>query len=88
MVVGKAGEKFHTLLDKGGGVPWEMVFSTLREQKFLSKVNLICESKVPKGEKLKGNAITDAVKAMNFLNSNTVVKKYKGKPGNLDFYFN
>ena len=87
MVVGKSGEKNHTLLGKGGGVPWEMVFSTLREQKFLSKVNLICESKVPKGEKLKGNAISDAVKARNFLNSNTIVRKYKGKPGNLDFYF-
>ncbi|MHA2110630.1 MAG: TIM barrel protein [Candidatus Hodarchaeales archaeon] len=88
MVVGKTGEKNHTLLGKGGGVPWEMVFSTLREQKFLSKVNLTCESKVPKGEKLKGNAISDAVKARNFLISDTVVKKYKGKPGNLDFYFN
>jgi deoxyribonuclease-4 len=88
MAVGKTGEKNHTLLDKGGGVPWEMVFSTLREQKFLSKVNLICESKVPKGEKLKGNAISDAVKARNFLHSDKVVKKYKGKPGNLDFYFN
>jgi deoxyribonuclease-4 len=88
MVVGKAGEKSHTLLDKGGGVPWEMVFSTLREQKFLSKVNLICESKVPKGEKLKGDAISDAVKVMEFLKSGIIVNTYKGKPGNLDYYFN
>ena len=87
MVVGKTGEKNHTLLGKGSGVPWQLVFSTLREQKFLSKVNLICESKVPKGEKLKGNAISDAVKVRNFLNSNKVVTKYRGKPGNLDFYF-
>ena len=87
MVVGKTGEKNHTLLGKGGGVPWEMVFSTLREQKFLSKVNLICESKVPKGEKLKGNAISDAVKVRDFIYSNKVVKTYKGKPGNLDYYF-
>jgi deoxyribonuclease-4 len=87
MVVGKTGEKNHTLLGKGGGVPWELVFSTLREQNFLSKVNLICESKVPKGEKLKGDSISDALKVRNFLESKKIVKKYKGKPGNLDYYF-
>lgn len=87
MVVGKAGEKHHTLLGKGSGVPWELVFSILREQKYLSKVNLICESKVPKGVKLKGNAISDAIKVRDFLNSKKVVKKYRGRPGNLDYYF-
>ncbi len=88
MVVGKTGEKHHTLLGKGNGVPWELVFSVLKEQNFLSKVNLICESKVPKGEKMKGNSVSDALKAREFLESNQVVKQYKGKPGNLDFYFN
>jgi endonuclease IV len=88
MVVGKAGEKHHTLLGKGNGVPWELVLSVLKEQNFLTKVNLICESKVPKGEKIKGNAITDAVKAREFLESGKIVKKYVGKPSSLNFYFN
>ncbi|MHA1975685.1 MAG: TIM barrel protein [Candidatus Hodarchaeales archaeon] len=88
MVVGKTGEKHHTLLGKGNGVPWELVFSVLKEQNFLSKVNLICESKVPKGEKLNGDAISDALKVRRFLESDRIVKQYKGKPGNLDFYFN
>ena len=87
MVVGKAGEKHHTLLGKGNGVPWELVLSVLKEQKFLSKVNLICESKVPKGEKMKGNAISDALKAKKFLESDKIVKTYVGKPGSLNYYF-
>ena len=87
MVVGKTGEKHHTLLGKGNGVPWELVLSVLKEQNFLSKVNLICESKVPKGEKLKGDSISDALKVRRFLESDQVVKKYKGKPGILNFYF-
>ena len=65
-----------------------MVFSALREQKFLPKVNLICESKIPKGETLlKGNSIDDAVKAHTSLESNEIVNKYKGTPSNLDYYF-
>jgi deoxyribonuclease-4 len=87
MVVGKAGEKHHTLLDRGNAVPWELILSILIEQRFLSKVNLICESKAPKGEKLKGNAISDAIKAREFIESGKIVKTYRGKPGNLDFYF-
>ncbi|PWI47626.1 hypothetical protein CEE45_10695 [Candidatus Heimdallarchaeota archaeon B3_Heim] len=87
MVVGKTGEKHHTLLGKGNGVPWELVLSVLKEQNFLSKVNLICESKVPKGEKMSGNAISDTLKARRFLESDQIVKKYKGKPGNLNYYF-
>ncbi len=89
IAVGKAGEKHHTLLGKGNGVPWELVFSVMKEQNFLSKVNLICEStsKDSKGEKLHGNAISDAIKAREFILSDKIVKKYVGKPGNLDFYF-
>ncbi len=87
MVVGKTGEKHHTLLGKGNGVPWELVLSVLKEQNYLEKVNLVCESKVPKGEKFKGDAVSDALKAREFLESNRVVKQYKGKPGNLDYYF-
>jgi endonuclease IV len=87
MVVGKAGEKQHTLLGRGTGVPWELVFSVLKEHNYLGKLNLICESKIPKGEKLTGNAISDAVHAREFLESEQLIKTYKGKPGYLDYYF-
>jgi endonuclease IV len=88
MVVGKAGERYHTLLDHGTGVPWQLIFSILKEQDFLRKISLICESKVPKGDKiLKGNAITDALRLRDFLESDQIVKTYKGKPGHLDYYF-
>jgi deoxyribonuclease-4 len=87
MVVGKAGEKHHTLLDKGTGAPWKFIFSILKEQNYLDKVSLICESKVPKNEKFKGNAISDAIRARKFLESDELEKEYKGKPGYLDYYF-
>ncbi|MHA2225414.1 MAG: TIM barrel protein [Candidatus Hodarchaeales archaeon] len=87
MKVGKAGEKHHTLLDYGTGVPWKLVFSVLKEQNFLRKVSLICESKVPKNEKLQGSSITDALRLRQFIDSDKIVKDYKGKSGHLDFYF-
>ncbi len=88
IVVGKSGEQHHTLLDHGTGVPWKLVFSILKEQTFLDKVSIICESKVPKGEKkLKGNSISDIIRLRDFLESDQIVKTYKGKPGHLDYYF-
>ncbi|MFX0211087.1 MAG: TIM barrel protein [Candidatus Hodarchaeota archaeon] len=87
MVVGKAGEQHHTLLDHGTGVPWKLVFSVLKEQKYLDKVSLICESKVPKDEKIVGNSLSDAIRARDFLESDALEKTYKGKPGHLDYYF-
>lgn len=87
MEVGKAGEKHHTLLDHGTGVPWKLVFSVLKEQKYLDKVSLICESKVPTKEKIQGDSLSDITRAREFLESDELVKSYKGKPGHLDYYF-
>ena len=89
MIVGRTGEKHHTLLDHDTGVPWKLVFSVIKEQRYLNKLNLICESKIPKGQEktLKGNAITDAIRVHDFLNSDEVIKTYKGKPSMLDYYF-
>jgi endonuclease IV len=87
MVVGKSGEKYHTLLDHGTGVPWELVFSVLKEQNYLEKLSLICESKIPKNERLSGDAIGDALRVKEFLHSPNLRKEYKGKPGHLDYYF-
>lgn len=90
IIVGRTGEKHHTLLDHDTGVPWKLVFSVIKEQRYLNKLNLICESKVPKRQEktLKGNAITDAIRVYDFLNSDEVIKAYKGKPSMLDYYFN
>ena len=88
MEVGKAGEKQHTLLDHGTGVPWKLVFSVLKEQNYLDKVSLICESKAPKNEKISGDSLSDVLRAREFLESDELVKVYKGKPGYIDYYFN
>ncbi|MFX0123119.1 MAG: TIM barrel protein [Candidatus Hodarchaeota archaeon] len=88
MEVGKAGEKHHTLLDQGTGVPWKLVFSVLKEQNYLDKVSLICESKVPKDRKISGDSLSDVILVREFLESDELVKSYKGKPGHLDYYFN
>ena len=88
MEVGKAGEKHHTLLDHGTGVPWKLVFSVLKEQNYLDKVSLICESKAPKTEKIQGDSLSDVIRAREFLESEELVKSYSGKPGHLDYYFN
>jgi deoxyribonuclease-4 len=87
IVVRKAGEKQHTLLDHGTGVPWKLVFSVLKEQNFLGKLNFMCESKLRNGENVTGKAISDAVHAREFLESEQLIKTYKGKPGHLDYYF-
>lgn len=87
MIVGKTGEKHHTLLDHGTGVPWKLVFSVLKEQNYLDKVSMICESKVPKKEKFMGNSLSDVIRVREFLESDELVKTYKGKPGYLDYYF-
>lgn len=87
MEVGKRGEKAHTLLDQGTGVPWKLLFSVLKNQNYLDKLNLICESKVPRSAKLKGDAISDAIKVKTFLESGEIVSSYKGKRGHLDYYF-
>ncbi len=85
--VGKSGEKTHTLLDEGTGVPWKLLFSILKEQQYFDKLNLICESKVPKNNQLKGNALSDALKVKEFIESGEIIKQYKGKRGHLDYYF-
>ncbi|MFX0208639.1 MAG: hypothetical protein ACFFDT_21840, partial [Candidatus Hodarchaeota archaeon] len=72
----------------GTGVPWKLVFSVLKEQNYLDKVSLICESKVPKNEKIHGDSLSDVIRAREFLESDELVKIYKGKPGHIDYYFN
>ena len=75
-------------MGKQTGVPWKLVFSVLKEQNYLDKVSLICESKVPKNEKVRGDSLSDVIRAREFLESDELVKSYKGKPGHIDYYFN
>lgn len=87
MIAGRKGEKHHTLLGKGDGVPWKFIISVLKEQNFIHKVNIICESKIPKGSKLKGNSITDAKKILEFTISDKLKKTPKLRKNRLDYFF-
>ncbi len=41
----RRGEVRHAPLDGGSNVPWKLFLSVLREQRFLKKVSIVCESK-------------------------------------------
>jgi endonuclease IV len=41
----RRGEVRHAPLDGGSNVPWKLFLSVLREQRFLDKVSVVCESK-------------------------------------------
>lgn len=40
----RAGEKYHTPLSEGDGVPWKLFLTALKETGFLDKSGIICES--------------------------------------------
>ncbi|MFX0090946.1 MAG: TIM barrel protein [Candidatus Hodarchaeota archaeon] len=78
IVGGRLGEKYHTSLDKSD-IPWQMFLSVLKEQGFLEKVSIICES--------KSENLVDEQKLLNFLKSGEIVKKWFPKKSRLDAHF-
>ncbi len=82
IIVGKSGEKEHTLLDKGARLPWKLFLSVLKQENFIHKVVIICESKsnpsVP-----EENSLTDARKILNFLKSDEIMTKWDAPPNTL-----
>ena len=87
IVGGKKGEKKHTLLDKGSGIPWKLFLSVLKQQNYLDKVVIICESKVEEKRDRKKYRIQDVLKMKDFLESEEIVKKYDSKKSRLDAFF-
>jgi endonuclease IV len=73
---GRRGEIHHTPLGKGSGVPWRLFLSVLREQRFLDKVVIICESKATKRDGLDFR-IAEALKLKSFVDSGQIDKDYR-----------
>ncbi len=77
IVGGPFGEKYHTSLNKSD-IPWQLFLSVLKEQNFLKKVTIICESKLKNLE--------DEQIIIDFLKSGELVKKWFPKKSRLDAF--
>ena len=86
IVAGRRGEVRHTLLDGGSGVPWRLFLSVLREQHFLGKVVIICESKTEERDDLQLR-VEEALKIKNFIDSGQVEKTYRPPTPRLTQFF-
>jgi endonuclease IV len=82
----KAGEKYHTPLDKGDGVPWELFLTVLKETGFIDKCSIVCESQArkPSGE---WSRLADARKIRDFCLSETLVTKWTPRKPALESFF-
>lgn len=76
ILAGRRGEIRHTPLDKGSKVPWRLFLSVLREQRFLDKVVIICESKATKRDGFDFR-IAEALKLKAFVDSGRIEKLYR-----------
>ncbi|MFX1475541.1 MAG: TIM barrel protein [Promethearchaeota archaeon] len=76
ILAGRRGEIRHTPLDKGSRVPWRLFLSVLREQRFLDKVVIICESKATKRDGFDFR-VEEALKLKTFVDSGEIDKEYR-----------
>lgn len=76
ILAGRRGEIHHTPLDEGSGVPWRLFLSVLREQRFLDKVVIICESKATKRDGFDFR-VEQALKLKSFVDSGQIDKEYR-----------
>ena len=86
IVVGRRGEVQHAPLDGGSDVPWRLFLSVLREQHFLDKVTIICESKAPDRDDF-GWRVEEALKLQRFAESGAIEKQYQPSGKLLTSYF-
>lgn len=82
----RRGEKAHTTLDdKQNQLPWRFILSFLKEQKFLEKITIICESKNEKDS--IEERINETQKIKKHLLSNQKIE-YKKTKSRLDTFLN
>lgn len=82
----RRGEKAHTTLDnKKNQLPWRFILSFLKEQKFLEKLTIICESKNEKDS--IEERINETKKIKDHLLSNQTTE-YEGTKSRLDTFLN
>ncbi len=83
---GRRGEIRHAPLDGGSGVPWKLILSVLREQQFLGKVTMICESKSEEKDNMNWR-VEEALKIKGFIDSQRIEKNYEPSRPLLDKFF-
>ena len=78
IITTRRGEKAHTSLDsKQNQLPWRFILSFLKEQNFLEKVIIICESKIDKDSIDK--RINETLKIKNYLTSGEITERVSSK---------
>ncbi|MFW9986903.1 MAG: TIM barrel protein [Candidatus Odinarchaeota archaeon] len=75
IIAGRRGEVQHAPLDGGNHVPWQLFLSVLKEQQFLKKVSIICESKSEEQNNLDFR-VEQALQLKNFIESKRIEKEY------------
>ncbi|MFX1575609.1 MAG: TIM barrel protein [Promethearchaeota archaeon] len=70
------GEVRHAPLNGGSNVPWKLFLSVLREQNFIDKVSIVCESKSDEHNGLDFR-IEQALQLKKFIDSGLIEKDYK-----------
>ncbi|MFX1562589.1 MAG: TIM barrel protein [Promethearchaeota archaeon] len=73
---GRRGEIRHAPLDEGSGTPWKLFLSVLKEQRFLDKVSMICESKSDERDDFDWR-VEEALKLKTFIKSQKIEKDYE-----------
>lgn len=86
IVAGRRGEIRHAPLEKGSQVPWQLFLSILREQDFLDKVSIICESKSVEHNGFAFRA-EQALILKQFIDSGNVDKTYHSLRPKLTRFF-
>ena len=86
IVANRRGEVHHAPLDGGSKVPWQLFLSVLREQRFLNKVSIICESKSDVEEGLEFR-VNQALQLKTFIDSGRIEKEYHSQRPSLTQFF-
>ena len=86
IVAGRRGEIRHAPLEGGSKVPWKLFLSILREQGFLDKVSIVCESKSEEENGLDFR-VKEALLLKSFIESGQIVKDYQSTRSSLSQFF-
>ena len=85
-MAGRRGEVQHAPLDGGSHVPWQLFLSVLKEQRFLDKVSIICESKSEAQNNLDFR-VDQALQLKTFIESKRIEKEYRSTRPALTQFF-
>ncbi len=86
IIANRRGEVQHAPLDGGSRVPWKLFLSVLREQQFLDKVTIICESKSTERDDYLWR-VEEALKIKLFIERGKSEKEYVSSRPQLSQYF-